>query len=44
LQGFDVSTKNDSIETNLGVAPLQPRPITTEDEVDVEPLLAHPMM
>lgn len=43
LQGFDVVVGSDTIETNPGVAPLHPYPVTTKDEVVVDALLAPPM-
>lgn len=44
MQGFDVASKSDIVETDLGVAPLHPRPVTVEDEVIVDALLAQPML
>jgi len=43
LQGFDVVVGSDTIETNPGVAPLHPYPVTTKDEVVVDAMLAQPI-
>lgn len=40
LQGFDVVAESDTVETNPGVVPLHPHPITTEDEAIVDAFLA----
>lgn len=43
LQGSDSIVNANTIEIDLGVAPIQPHPVTTKDEVDVDALLAQPI-
>lgn len=43
LQGSNVVADLDTVETDPRVAPLHPHPVTTEDEIVVDALLAQPM-
>jgi len=40
LQRYDTAIESNIVEINLGIAPLHPHPVTVEDEVVVDALLA----